>query len=198
MSTDLDWSCIAFTRTRGWEERDRRDDDFTDFRGLLTWARKQGLVTIDVARRLEERAAAHPREATSVLREAVELRSATYRVLRARARGREPAAGDLTTLNGWVERAGSHRLLARDGDGYRWAWAEGDPPHPHRVLWPVAASAAELLTGDMAARLRACDGDGCGWLFIDESRNRSRRWCDMSDCGNRAKVRRYRTRHADG
>ena len=63
-----------------------------------------------------------------------------------------------------------------------------------RMLWSIAHSGAELLTTGDLSRLRECGGEECGWLFEDTSRNRSRQWCDMQDCGNLAKVRRYRTR----
>ncbi len=86
--------------------------------------------------------------------------------------------------------------------GYAWTWAD-DPNALDRMLWPLVRSAAELLvTGDLS-RVRVCGGERCGWLFVDTSKNRSRRWCDMQDCGNVAKVRRFRTRqhaahdHAD-
>ena len=62
------------------------------------------------------------------------------------------------------------------------------------MLWPVARSAADLLTSDDLGRVRECAGERCNWLFIDRSKNHSRRWCDMQDCGNVAKVRRYRSR----
>jgi len=61
-------------------------------------------------------------------------------------------------------------------------------------LWPLSRSAAELLTSADLAFIRECQGEDCGWLFLDTSRNRTRRWCDMRDCGNLAKVRRFRRR----
>lgn len=59
------------------------------------------------------------------------------------------------------------------------------------MLWPVARSAAELLTSPDAQRVRECALRSCSWLFVDRSRNRRRRWCDMKTCGNRAKARRH-------
>jgi predicted RNA-binding Zn ribbon-like protein len=60
------------------------------------------------------------------------------------------------------------------------------------MLAPIAWSAADLLTGPRAQRVRQCaDEKGCGWLFIDESRAGTRRWCSMGECGNRAKARRH-------
>jgi len=65
------------------------------------------------------------------------------------------------------------------------------------LLWPVARAATALLTSSDLARVRECADDACGWLFLDHSRNGSRRWCDMADCGNRAKARRYRERRKE-
>jgi predicted RNA-binding Zn ribbon-like protein len=85
--------------------------------------------------------------------------------------------------------------LARNGDGFSWAWRPGSPSLD-LPLWIVGRSAAELLTGDPLDRLRSCAGGAdCGWVFLDTSRNGRRRWCEMEVCGSRAKMRRYRDRH---
>jgi predicted RNA-binding Zn ribbon-like protein len=76
---------------------------------------------------------------------------------------------------------------------FGWVWV-GIEDDLTGFLWPVARAAAELLTSGQVVRLRECAGDPCGWLFLDLSKNGSRRWCDMADCGNRAKARRYRER----
>ena len=87
--------------------------------------------------------------------------------------------------------AASARLrLAQDGEEFRWDW--DDEEALDRMLWPVARSAGELLTSDRLGQVRVCAADDCDWLFLDTSRNGSRRWCDMRVCGNRSKVRRYR------
>ena len=62
------------------------------------------------------------------------------------------------------------------------------------MLQPILQSAADLLTSEALARLRRCGNPTCSWLFIDETRNRSRRWCEMASCGNVLKVRRHRER----
>jgi predicted RNA-binding Zn ribbon-like protein len=46
-------------------------------------------------------------------------------------------------------------------------------------------------------RIGICEGGLCGWLFLDESRGKRRRWCDMNDCGGRAKARRYYDKHKE-
>ena len=78
----------------------------------------------------------------------------------------------------------------REGDAYRWSWA-GDCSCPERPLWQIAHAAADLLASDRLNRVRLCGSGTCEWVFLDESRNRSRRWCDMSTCGNREKARRH-------
>jgi predicted RNA-binding Zn ribbon-like protein len=87
------------------------------------------------------------------------------------------------------------------GERWRWRWAGDAESEPalDRVLWPVARSAAELLTSDDLAAVRECAAPDCRWLFLDRSRNRSRRWCAMATCGNRSKARRhYRRGRAGG
>jgi predicted RNA-binding Zn ribbon-like protein len=82
--------------------------------------------------------------------------------------------------------------VRRAEGGFRWGWDE-ESDSLTKVLWPVAKAAADLLTseGHALKRLHQCAASDCGWLFIDMSRNHSRRWCDMSNCGNVAKARRH-------
>ena len=82
------------------------------------------------------------------------------------------------------------KRIGSEADSFTWEWT-GDEAALDRMLWPVVGSAADLLTSEDLDRVGECQGDGCGWLFIDMSRNHSRRWCDMGDCGNRAKARRH-------
>jgi predicted RNA-binding Zn ribbon-like protein len=118
------------------------------------------------------------------------LREAIYRIFRAAVQHWEAAPDDLEVLNRELSRARAHEALVADGRRVGYAWkSDGELD---RLLWPVARSAAELLTGELLARVSQCGGDDCHWLFLDTSKNRSRRWCDMADCGNRAKVRRFR------
>jgi predicted RNA-binding Zn ribbon-like protein len=78
------------------------------------------------------------------------------------------------------------------GTHFGWAWEAGT--EAERVLWGVARSAANLLVSSDLDRVKVCDGPGCGWMFLDGSRNRSRRWCDSRDCGNRERVRQHLAR----
>ena len=106
---------------------------------------------------------------------------------------RAPRSIDLETVNDELLKARKNERLISTDEGFRWEWIDGETALD-RMLWPVAQSAAELLSAGDFSRLRECGGEQCGWLFEDTSRNRSRQWCHMQDCGNRAKVRRFRTR----
>jgi predicted RNA-binding Zn ribbon-like protein len=119
------------------------------------------------------------------------FRAALRRLLDAEARGVGAAPADLAALNRILTAAGARRGLIPTVRGYGWGWLD-ESPGPEQLLWPVAFSAARLLESPDLARLKSCDG--CGRLFLDASRNRSRRWCDMQGCGNRAKIARYRAR----
>lgn len=132
-----------------------------------------------------------------MLASARSLREVIYRVFAAVAGGGEPSGSDVKALNGWLRTARADQSLVRREGWWTYEWTDGAQPDLERPLWPIAVSAADLLVGDELERVRLCAADDCGWLFLDESRNRSRRWCDMSDCGNRAKVRRYRARQRE-
>ena len=192
------WTCLEFTKTVGWAERDRPDDELTSYKALLAWAEREGLLTAAELERLSRRAARRPGEAARVLERAITLRETIYRVFSAVGEGGRPAPSDIEQLNAFLPEASRRRGIVTAGGGYGWGWLE-DPEVPlDRVLWPSVYSAAGLLTWSDLDRVKLCRADDCGWLFVDASRNRSRRWCDMSECGNRAKAQRFRARHGEG
>lgn len=80
--------------------------------------------------------------------------------------------------------------IAPAGDGFAWV-SRYDRLDIEQALGPVALSASMLLTGPMLPRVRLCANETCGWLFLDQSKNHSRKWCDMADCGNKIKARRH-------
>ena len=96
-------------------------------------------------------------------------------------------------INSTLRAALPNLELGVRGDGCCWRWSDASTASD-RIIWPVARSAADLLTGDTAELLRECAGEGCSWLFLDRSRNHRRKWCSMSSCGNRAKARRHYAR----
>lgn len=168
---------------------------------LVSWGRQVGVLDAAQARRLLAEADRDAAAAARALGEAIALREALFRAFRAVAEGGAPAADDLDHLSRVLSRARARERLVCRGGACALAWPDDDASLD-RMLWPVARSAAEILTSPEASRVHLCEAtatDGCGWLFLDETRNRSRRWCSMKDCGNRAKARRhYRRRRAAG
>jgi predicted RNA-binding Zn ribbon-like protein len=157
---------------------------------LVAWARQAGVVTDAEAARLLHEGLRRPPDAAAGLERALGVRELVYRLFSAVAAGRSLLAADLDTFNTVLgDTLASARVLPTQ-DGLTWGWAD-DPHRLDRILWPVVRSAAELLTSEARRAVRECAADDCTWLFLDRSRNQSRRWCDMRVCGNRAKARRH-------
>ena len=194
-------ACLDFVNSVGGRDDSAdasarvRGDKLASYADLAGFAAHAGLVSPAVARELQRRASREPRAALAALRRARQFREALYRVLRALMLRRPPAPSDLRQVN--AELAASRRAerLAVQEGRLAWEWP-GSNRRLESPLWLLARGAAHLLTSAELERLRQCGGESCGWLFLDQSRNRSRQWCTMQDCGNVSKVRRYRERHA--
>jgi predicted RNA-binding Zn ribbon-like protein len=191
--------CLDFVNTLAWRLTDRPVEYLGSYEDLLAWERQGGLLAPDETEVLSGWAATHPEGARATLSRAVALREAVHRVLSAAIAGEPQDEGALSTLNRELSVALSRlRVAPAAGDAYVWAWErdgdEGGGPPLERPLWPVARSAAELLTSAKLGRVKVCGGEGCGWMFLDESRNASRKWCESRDCGNRERVREYLAR----
>jgi predicted RNA-binding Zn ribbon-like protein len=170
-------------------------DRLKSYADLLAWSREAGLLDPKETRTLARRASDNPAEAQSAFKGAIEVRETLYRIYSALARGSQPGRADLAGLNDDLSHALPFARLAAGGEGYRWTWSGESLDRP---LWPVIRSAADLLTSDELGFVRECGSASCSWLFIDRSRTRRRRWCDMKTCGNRQKARRYYQRHKAG
>jgi predicted RNA-binding Zn ribbon-like protein len=173
-----------------------RDETLRDYLDLLAWARHAGVLTDRQSKRLAREYPGRANEATAIFRRAIDLRESLYRIFAAIALKSSAAPLHLRVLNEELRLARAAQHLAAGTDNFAWQWNAPDPSLD-RVVWSVTQSAADLLTEGDLTRLRQCEGDDCGWIFEDTSRNRSRRWCEMRDCGNIAKVRRFRTRQTN-
>ena len=183
--------CLEFANTNDWHASQRPVEKLHAYADLVAWGQGVGLLADDEAAALLAAAAHRPAEAEAALVRARRLREAIYRIFSALAAGREPPADDLAALNAAIARSYASQRLAQSAQSFAWTW-DHDPADLDRILWPVARSAADLLTSDQLERVGECADDrGCGWLFLDTSRNHSRRWCGMEACGNRAKARRH-------
>jgi len=191
----LEW-CLRFSNTIDWRKTDHPDESLNSFADLVAWGQRAGSLSNDQAGHLLQEASRNPDQASATLQRAIDLREAIYRVFSATARHEQPHQADLDNLNVTLTRGMSLARLFQTAAGVAWGWADDDAALD-RVLWPVARSAAELLTSADLSRVRECEGNGCGWLFLDASKNHTRRWCSMEGCGNRAKASRHyqRKRH---
>jgi predicted RNA-binding Zn ribbon-like protein len=197
--------CLDFANTveprRGEAGGDRREH-LHGYADLVEWARHAGVLATADTEGLLAAAAARPARARAAFARAIALREAIYQVFAAVADGREPAAAELDAVQrdyaaamavARIRPAGGGsdgtRAAGRTG-GLDWTWTERDDLE--RPRWALARSAVELLVSGQLDRVRYCPD--CGWLFLDVTRNASRRWCSMSECGNHAKSRRLSER----
>jgi predicted RNA-binding Zn ribbon-like protein len=181
---------LDFANTADWHESEQPVEMLTSISDLLWWGQQASVLNEDMVAGLLRAAENTPEAAVDVYARAITLREAIFRVFRGIARHEPAMADDLTLLNNELTQAYQHRRVVSKRGNYDWEWTDRDASLDG-VLWSVAQSAAELLTSQELERVRQCAGDPCGWLFYDTSRNRSRRWCNMEGCGNRAKARRY-------
>jgi predicted RNA-binding Zn ribbon-like protein len=182
---------LDFANTANWHASEKPEEMLKQVADLIDWGEAAGLLTPDIAAKLRDMEQEEPEKANRAFRSALQLREALYHIFRNHYSGESIPADDLACLNAWIREAMEHiQLTPKDGE-IQWAWTS-DISGIHLILLPVARAAAELLTSDKASRVRECEDDrGCGYLFIDQSKNHSRRWCSMESCGNRAKARRH-------
>ena len=172
-------------------------DKLHGYEDVVVWGERTGLFDARRARAMRAEARRRPDVAEAVLARTVELRETIYRIFSALGADAEPAAKDVRTLGAYLKEGAALRSLHGGAHGWTWRWEGGEEPLAQH-LWPAAWAAAELLTDGDLERVKECDNDACTWLFVDMSKNRSRRWCDMKDCGNRAKARRHYKRTKGG
>jgi predicted RNA-binding Zn ribbon-like protein len=194
LNSETGYLCLDFANTADWHASDQPVESLNRYQDLALWARENGLLSQAEVEQMLHKASARPAEAETVLKQAIALREAIYHSFSAIAAGRAPQEADLSLLNERLPEALARLQIAKSEAGFTWTW-RSQADELDQMLWPVVRSAAELLTGGELDRVKECEDDrGCGFLFYDTSRNRSRRWCSMESCGNRAKVRRFRRR----
>jgi predicted RNA-binding Zn ribbon-like protein len=159
---------------------------------LVRWDRRMGLLDDAQARRLSAAAARHPRLARSAFDRARRLRADAYDTFEAVATGRRPPGDSLGRLHAAAAEALAHASLVADDGRFAVRWDASDDLD--LAWWPVAHAGLELLVRGPLDRVKGCGG--CRYLFVDETKNRSRRWCSMDDCGTREKMRTYVAKRA--
>ena len=131
-----------------------------------------------------------PLVGTAALRRIRAVREQLFAVFHAIASDDPIPADTLARLGNALHDCCAKRFLSIEGAEVRWTW-RSDARCTDYLLYPVLIAATDLLTSVSRGSVRQCEDAGCGWLFLDRSNARTRRWCSMADCGNRNKARNY-------
>lgn len=189
---------LDFANTAGWHAREERVEHLTSYDEWLAWLRHGGRDLERAASRASRTARAHPARAAKALRQVVAMREVVYRIFAAIAQDRAPTAPDLAVLH-------EARLAALAAASPSWrdgrlalTWNEDDEGDLLAPLRPLVLAASDLLESPRLERVRQCGNHPCGWLFLDQSKNGSRRWCSSAECGNATRVRNFRARQSSG
>jgi predicted RNA-binding Zn ribbon-like protein len=181
---------LDFANTVGGTHVSPTHDHLRSYGDIARFAVLAGSLPSSAAKGLAERAERDPTRAEAVYELGIALRESIWAVFSALASGESPRDADLALIGDAAASGAARSRLVYDKDGVGWS-LPSDSEELERPLWDIARSAADLLTSGEHDRVKQCASTTCEWVFLDRSRNRSRRWCDMSDCGNRAKARRF-------
>jgi predicted RNA-binding Zn ribbon-like protein len=194
-NTPGNWLCLDFTHTLQDRNNSDRNELLHGYSDLLAWGLYTSILKEEEAQQLLHIAEHHPQVASNILHNTVNVREAIYRIFYTITEDSMPPQDDMDLLNTLLARAMSHACIVSEGDRFSWEWSShSDAEKLECICWLVVRSAADLLTSDKLRGVRACAAEDCRWLFLDITKNHSRRWCDMETCGNQAKARRHYSR----
>ena len=182
--------CIDFVNTVDWRGRDKPEEQLDTYDDLVVWASSVGILTDEEKKNLKHLAKIHSVKAKKELISAKALREIIYSIFSALEKGKPASSTDLSDFNVYFSNVMCNSKIVFAEDGFSWQVDNKTNPWEW-IINPIVWSVAELLVSAEVHRVRRCADNECRWLFMDSSRNQSRRWCDMKDCGNRAKARRY-------
>jgi predicted RNA-binding Zn ribbon-like protein len=184
---------LDLVNTLDWRFREAGPEELlTSYESLLNFVVQTKLLTVKQTRHLIRATSASAGD--HVLEDTRELREALAELIYAGVDGSNPSSASLLTLEKFFQSARAQTKLVRGGARLQWDWA-GAEAKPEFPLWVLTRAASRLMLSENIERVRACDNPDCRWLFLDTSKNRTRRWCDMKLCGNRMKARRFKAQH---
>jgi predicted RNA-binding Zn ribbon-like protein len=163
-------------------------DYLRNYTDLAAWGARAGVISPETSSRLTRLARQNNAKADQALENSRQLREALYHIFFRIAVDRRPSPSDLELLRTAFQEALGHAKLEQYGRGFCWRL----DPDLEFIRWSVARDAVAMLESDALKRLKLCPGNNCGWVFLDTSKNGTRRWCSMAGCGNRTKARRHR------
>lgn len=185
---------MAFANTRSWRGSEPPAESLHGLGNVLAWCESARVIDARTKAELEAWASLRAADAAHLFDEAIAARETIYALLSAQAAGHAVSAREVDALNGIFTATPSRTSLAigKNGNQQGTMWRlPPAAPATASLLAPVLWSAGDLLAGQRLQRLRLCANDKCRWLFVDDSKSGTRRWCAMSACGNRAKAHRH-------
>lgn len=182
---------LDLVNTLDWRFRESGAEELLNsYDDLLGFVEQSGLLSQRLARALRR---SESTSSARALQQAKDLREAMAQILYAQLDDLEPPVESVLKLDRHLHAAEANRSLRWTSSGVKFLWsAEDDPRLP---LWILTQAAAQLIPSGDALSIRACANLECRWLFLDSSKNHTRRWCDMKICGNRMKARRFKVQH---
>jgi len=182
--------CLDFANTVHNARAEDKEEELHAIVDLLQWAKEAGLLSSADHDRLSAYYRRSSREAAAALTKAITIRDLVLSIFMSIANGRSLPSQRLSELNSALAEVPGLLRVQKHSDRIEREWTSA-ADGLQQVLFAVLTSAAELLASDRLRRVRECASADCTWLFVDGSRNRSRRWCEMRACGNRMKARRH-------
>jgi predicted RNA-binding Zn ribbon-like protein len=182
--------CLDFANTVDKRLSSNPEDKLTGYEELVAFGKQTGVFSLSESRKLRREGRQHNSEASRLFQQAVDLRELTFRILSSVAVGREVSEADADALNDALQKLNAGSLVAPGPGQVAWRWVENSSGVA-RLLGRIVRSAVQVLTSDDIERVKRCASETCCWLFMDRSRSRNRRWCEMRTCGSQHKAKAY-------
>lgn len=178
---------LDFTNTVSTRKGARVHEYLVDFGEWLKWCGRSGLLPSSRLARIAELASKHPRLAHHAWQKVMTRRETIYRVFLAHSTQNHPGPSDLALFNDLVSEARARQCFIAGREHLQLGWPQ--EPTLDEPLWRVAVDAVHVLTEADPSLIKGCDA--CGWLFLDNTKNHKRRWCNPLTCGSDDKAKRY-------
>jgi len=182
--------CLDFINTLDWRGRDLPVEYLNNFTDVVKWAVYVNIITKDQEKRFNHQVKNNKDKAKKALGCCIELRELLHQIFQNVEQGEKNRELLLKRLNKYLKFASTGLVIETSNTDFELK-ASVDPNELTSVLNPIIWEAVNLLTHLDRFRIKSCGDKACGWVFLDTSKNKSRQWCDMKSCGNRAKARKF-------
>lgn len=186
--------CLDFVNTLGGNRKSTTFEYLHSYKDLVNWAFDLNLIDNTIKNGLLAKSSKEKEKSNEATNYAIIIRETLYRIITAFKDKNPVLDEDLTFFNNELQKCNSHKVLVYNQGSFTWSYTDDTDLDFNRVLWPVIESASYVFSSNNSSRIRECGNDSCGWLFLDQTKNNNRRWCDMAICGNRVKQRNFQSK----